>query len=84
MNVTHDPRAWFDEIVACGLADVKAASIEGATGKKLDVEGEVPGIVKRFGQVMERRMVPLEVGTGELGELVYALEQDTKGDERTT
>ncbi len=84
MNVTHDPRAWFDEIVACGLADVKAASIEGATGKKLDVEGEVPGIVKRFGQVMERQMVPLEVGTGELGELVYALEQDTKGDERTT
>lgn len=84
MNVTHDPRAWFDEIVACGLADVKAASIEHATGKKLDVEGEVAGIVKRFGQVMERQMVPLEVGTGELGELVRTLEQDIKCDERTT
>ena len=84
MNVTRDPRAWFDEIVACGLEDVKAASIEGATGKKLDVEGEVPGIVKWFGQVMERQMVPLEVGTGELGELVYTVEQDIKCDRRTT
>ena len=83
MNITHEPRAWFDEIVACGLADVKAASIEGATGKKLEVEGEVPGIVKRFGQVMERQMVPLEVGTGELGELVYTVEQEFKCDGRT-
>jgi lipoate-protein ligase B len=85
MNVTHEPRAWFDEIIACGLADVKAASIELATGKKLDVEGEVAGIVKRFGQVMERQMVPLEVGTGagELGELVYTMEQDIKCDGRT-
>ncbi|KAI9466356.1 hypothetical protein BJY52DRAFT_351068 [Lactarius psammicola] len=83
MNITHEPRAWFDEIVACGLVDVKAASIENATGKKLDVEGEVPGIVKRFGQVMERQMVPLEVETGELGELVYTLEQDIKCDGRT-
>jgi lipoate-protein ligase B len=84
MNVTREPRAWFDEIVACGLEDVKAASIEGATGKKLDVEGEVPGIVKRFGQVMERQMVPLEVGTGELGEIVYTVEQDIKCDQRTS
>ena len=84
MNVTRDPRAWFDEIVACGLEDVKAASIEGATGKKLDVEGEIPGIVKRFGEVMERQMVPLEVGTGELGELIYAAEQDINCDGRTT
>lgn len=80
MNVTHEPRAWFDEIVACGLADVKAASIEGASGKKLNVEGEIPGIVKRFGQVMERQMVPLEIGTGELGELVYTVEQEIKCD----
>lgn len=87
MNVTHEPRAWFDEVVACGLADVKAASIEGATGKKLDVEGEIPGIVKQFGQVMERQMVPLQVGTGELGELgelVYAVEQEIKCDGRTS
>ena len=86
MNVTHEPRAWFDEIVACGLENVKATSIERATGKKLDVEGEVAGIVKQFGLVMERQMVPLDVGSGagELGELVYTTEHDIKCDKQRT
>jgi lipoyl(octanoyl) transferase len=87
MNVTHEPRAWFDEIVACGLVGVKAASIEGATTggrRNLQVGTEVPGIVERFGRVMEREMVPLDVGSGELAELVYTLEQESRGDERTT
>lgn len=83
MNVTREPRAWFDEIVACGLADVKAASVEGATGRKVDVGMEVPGIVDRFGRVMERQMVPLEMGSGELADLVYTLEQESREDERT-
>ena len=80
MNVTREPRAWFDEVVACGLADVKAASIEGATGRNVRVETEVPGIVERFGRVMERQMVPLQPESSELSELVYALEQETRGD----
>ena len=83
MNVTREPRAWFDEIVACGLADVKAASVECATGREVDVGTEVPGIVDRFGRVMERQMVPLEMGSGELAELVYTLEQESREDERT-
>ena len=86
MNVTREPLAWFEQIVACGLADVKAVSVEGATGRKVEVEGEVAGIVERFGRVMERQMVPLDldVGSGELAELVYTLEQESIGDERTT
>ncbi len=83
MNITREPRAWFDEIVACGLADVKAASIEDATGRRVDVGMEVPGIVERFGRVMERQMVPLDVGYGELAEMVYSLEQESREDERT-
>jgi lipoate-protein ligase B len=81
MNVTREPRAWFDQVVACGLVDVKAASVEGATGRKLEVGIEVPGIVERFGRVMDRQMVPLELGSDKLGELVYALEQESRGDE---
>jgi lipoyl(octanoyl) transferase len=81
MNVTHEPRAWFDQVVACGLADVKAASIEGATGRKVEVGTEVPGIVERFGRVMERQMVPLQPESSELSKLVYALEQESRGDE---
>ena len=83
MNVTREPRAWFDEIVACGLADVKAVSVESAAGRKVDVGMEVPGIVDRFGRVMERQMVPLEMGSGELAELVYNLERESREDERT-
>ena len=86
MNVTREPLAWFEQIVACGLDDVKAVSIEGATGRKVEVAGEVAGVVERFGRVMERQMVPLDldVGSGELAELVYTLEQESIGDERTT
>jgi lipoate-protein ligase B len=87
MNVTREPQAWFDQIVAWGLADVKAVSVEGATGRKVEVGGEVPGIVERFGRVMERQMVPLDLdvgSSGELAKLVYTLEQETMGDERTT
>lgn len=84
MNVGREPLAWFDRIVACGLADVRAVSIEGVTGGKVQVETEVPGIVERFGRVMEREMVPLDVGSGELAKLVYTLEQEPRGDERTT
>lgn len=85
MNVTREPRAWFDEVVACGLADVKAVSVECATGRKVEVGTEVPGIVRSFGRVMERQMVPLEMGSGssELAELVYTLEQESREDERT-
>jgi lipoyl(octanoyl) transferase 2 len=84
INVTREPRAWFDQIVACGLEDVKAVSIEDATAKKLDVRLEISGIVERFGRVMQRQMVPLDVGTDDLGKLVYALEQECRHDERTT
>jgi lipoate-protein ligase B len=86
MNVTREPRAWFDEIVACGLADVKAISVECATGRRVEVGIVVPGIVHSFGRVMERQMVPLEMGSGssELAELVYTLEQESREDERTT
>ena len=86
MNVTREPLAWFEQIVACGLADVKAVSIEGATGREVEVAGEVAGVVERFGRVMERQMVPLDldVGSSELAEMVYTLEQESIGDERTS
>ena len=76
MNVTREPLDWFDKVVACGLADVKAVSIEGATGRNQEVGMEISGIVERFGRVMERQMVPLEPGSGRLAELVFTLEQE--------
>jgi lipoyl(octanoyl) transferase 2 len=28
INVSEEPLAWFDQVVACGLADVRAASVQ--------------------------------------------------------
>jgi lipoyl(octanoyl) transferase 2 len=61
INVTKEPQAWFDQIVACGLEDVRAGSIESATGKSTSVEAEIPGLVRRFGRLYEREMVPLDL-----------------------
>ncbi|VDB86812.1 unnamed protein product [Peniophora sp. CBMAI 1063] len=76
MNVTREPEGWFDEVVACGLADVRAGSIEGATGKGLSVAGEVEGVVGRLGRAMGRDFERLEVKEGdELGEMILGLER---------
>ena len=83
MNVTREPLAWFGKIVACGLPYVNAVSIESATERKQRVGVEVPGIVERFGRVMEREMVPLEEGSSELAQLIHTLERESRGNERT-
>lgn len=77
MNVTHEPRAWFDKVVACGLDGVKAGSIESATGKEVSVEGEIPGLVERFGRLYERDMVPLDLSeSNPTTEAILALEKE--------
>ncbi|KAF4572539.1 LipB family protein [Pleurotus pulmonarius] len=64
-NVTNEPLAWFNQVVACGLTDVKAGSIESAKGKEVTVEGEIPALVKMFGTVYQRDMLPLDVSQDE-------------------
>ncbi|KAJ3549280.1 hypothetical protein NMY22_g947 [Coprinellus aureogranulatus] len=77
MNVTNEPRVWFDEVVACGLDGVKAGSIEGATGKEVSIEGEIPGLVERFGRMYERDMVPLDISeSNPAAEAILALERE--------
>ncbi|KAI0065229.1 chloroplast lipoate protein ligase [Artomyces pyxidatus] len=78
-NVTREPHAWFDEIVACGLEDVRAGSIESATAATLALEAEIPGVAERFGRVYERDMESLDASKeGELGELISALEAEAE------
>ncbi|KAH7930570.1 lipoyltransferase [Leucogyrophana mollusca] len=77
MNVTKEPLEWFNRVVACGLADVKAGCIELASGKQVDVEDVAYGLVDAFGQVYERRMEKLRVeNAGEAGEAILALEEE--------
>jgi lipoate-protein ligase B len=77
MNVTNEPLEWFGQVVACGLADVKAGCITEAKGKNVRVEDVVPGIVDAFGTLYGRDMVKLyPQNAGELGEAILALEED--------
>ncbi|KDQ54830.1 hypothetical protein JAAARDRAFT_134512 [Jaapia argillacea MUCL 33604] len=75
MNITPEPLAWFNKIVACGLEDVKA----GCIGKDATVEGEIPELVKRFGKMFGREMVKLDVeAEGEVEEAIRAVEEDAR------
>lgn len=69
LNVTRSPIAWLNNVVACGLADVKAGSIAGRsklhTEPDISVVGEIPAIVDTFGRIFERDLVSLELSAGD-------------------
>jgi lipoate-protein ligase B len=74
LNLTSEPLPWFDQVVACGLDDVKAGSVESASGKKVKVEVEVESLVEVFGEVFGRRMEPF-LGEGDIGPFISAIEE---------
>jgi lipoate-protein ligase B len=79
INITAEPLSWFDQIVACGLDDVRAGSIESKLNKPIAVETEIPGIVQQFGTLFEREMKVADLGKeGQIGEAIVALEKEAE------
>ncbi|KAL5534958.1 hypothetical protein ACEPAF_3049 [Sanghuangporus sanghuang] len=83
LNVTTEPLAWLDTIVACGLADVKAGSIAGRSKKAAEpdvtVAAQIPGIVQTFGKLMGRDTVKLDLSDdAEISEAVANLEEKSR------
>ncbi|KAH7916500.1 lipoyltransferase [Hygrophoropsis aurantiaca] len=77
MNATKEPLEWFNRIVACGLADVKAGCIESAAGKEIDVKDVAYGLVHTFGQVYGRHMEKLDSeNAAESWEAILSLEEE--------
>ncbi|KAG8904215.1 hypothetical protein FRB99_002079 [Tulasnella sp. 403] len=80
-NVTDEPLRWFDRVIACGLADVRATSILKSlppTASKADVtvSAQMNKVVDGFSETIERPMRQLmEGGEDELVEHVLALER---------
>ncbi|KAG8985606.1 hypothetical protein FRB90_004587 [Tulasnella sp. 427] len=74
-NVTEEPLSWFNQVVACGLVDVKATSIsraveelsasESKTQPGVTVLEEMSRTVRIFSELMERDMEKLEDGQDE-------------------
>lgn len=77
LNITREPVGWLDRIVACGLDDVRAGSVAGAKNTNVSLDGEIPGLVSRFGKLYERDMVQLAI-EGEVGEAIAAVEEEAK------
>lgn len=78
INVTDEPRRWFDRVVACGLVDVKAGSVQLAAGKQLDVHDEAEAILQKFGSVFGRELKAVGQGDGEVNEAVEEMEEEAR------
>jgi len=79
INVTHEPLAWFNQVVACGLDDVRAGSVESRLGKGVVVEAEIPAIIQQFGKVFDREMVMMDPGKEHnIGAAIIALEKEAE------
>ncbi|KAH7330640.1 lipoyltransferase [Rhizoctonia solani] len=76
MNITKEPTAWFDQVVACGLDGVKAASIEGATGKPVTVAQEAQRFAEILAGKMGRELAPLNEAHPAIWETVQGLERE--------
>ena len=79
MNITSEPRSWFDQVVACGLADVKAGSIADVSKRvpreEVTVEGEIEGLVSAFSRELGRDIQKMDVDLeGEVGDAIRELE----------
>jgi lipoyl(octanoyl) transferase len=61
MNVTPEPKRWFQQVIACGLADVKAGSLSDASvlGSDVSVEDEAVGLVDLISKELGRECEPL-------------------------
>lgn len=76
-NVTREPLAWFDQVVACGLDNVRAGSVESATNKPVEMDVEFENVVDAFGRAYDREMVVLEPEKeGDVGRAILAMEAE--------
>jgi lipoyl(octanoyl) transferase len=77
MNITREPHSWFNQIVACGLADVKAVSAESTLGKAIELSKEIDPLASTFARLFDREAQKLDLAAeGEVGEAIAELEKD--------
>ena len=89
VNITNEPLAWFDCVIACGLDGVQATSVQSTTETKPaspererspDVTEEMVVLVEMFGEKYEREVYSLEKhGPHEIVEEVKKLEMVAEG-----
>lgn len=82
LNVTPEPTSWFEQVVACGLAGVKAGNIADESKTKprgaITVAGEADGLAERFGKVFRRSMVKLDLDEREISAAIRSVEEEAE------
>lgn len=79
LNITREPIAWFERVIACGLEGVNAGCMEVAKQEKVKVDEEIPGLVSRFERVYERDLVEIKLkDEGEVGEAIALMEAEAE------
>ncbi|KAG8736825.1 hypothetical protein FRC10_008816 [Ceratobasidium sp. 414] len=79
MNITREPRVWFDQVVACGLDGVRAGSVEGGLGDTVEREVDVDEEAQIFAGILVKRLGresrPLDESHPVVWAIVKGLEQ---------
>ncbi|WVO21376.1 lipoyl(octanoyl) transferase [Cryptococcus decagattii] len=91
MNITPEPIAWFDLVMACGLADVRAVSLHDLITRGAMQDGIIPSrlpsvqdvarsIMPRFGEMFGREIKALDArDSGEAGEIWGLVQKAEQG-----
>lgn len=78
-NVSQEPLAWFEHVVACGLTNVKAGCVVDAVGRKVSVEADLDALLRTTSRIFDREMVEIDIAReGELEDAIRNLEATTE------
>jgi lipoyl(octanoyl) transferase len=58
LNVTDEPLPFFAGIVPCGIRDGGVTTIERVIGRRLPFPALVPSVLRHFGEVFGREIIP--------------------------
>ena len=77
-DVTREPLAWLNQVVACWLADVKAECMENVMGEPITVDEVIPPLAETFGRIYGKEMEKMDPERErEIGELIRELKEET-------
>lgn len=76
INVTKEPILWFDQVIACGLVDVRAASVQSVQRGEgtIDMMKEKKLLAELFGEMYGKEIRELGERDGEIWDAVKEME----------
>lgn len=83
INITKEPVSWFGQVIACGLADVKAETVESVKelasdstiSRSLDMKEEMHTLAKMFGDSYKRSIREINREDGDVWGFIKEMEE---------